>query len=95
MGIPHKVQWKTKRYRSLANIDNHDLDIKSIKHIYKECHAFGHVTFRIKTDKGVNAALDSKLGHEIQWSRKNYISLYFEATILMQLKYSQIKKTPM
>ena len=36
------------------------LNIKSIKQLYKECHALSHTTSRIKADSNVNATLDNK-----------------------------------
>ena len=57
------------------------LNIKSIKHLYKECHAFSHTTSRLKADSNVNVALDNKLHRESAWSRKGSIIVYSENCI--------------
>ncbi len=40
------------------------MNIKTLEHIYKECHAIAHTTSRLKADSTVNAALSSKLAYE-------------------------------
>jgi hypothetical protein len=45
----------------------HDL---SVSHIYKETHAVSHASSRMKADDTVNAALESRLLREQEWTRK-------------------------
>ena len=54
------------------------LNIKSLMQLYKESHAVAHASARFKADDTVNAALDSKLSHESQWSRKASVTVYSE-----------------
>ena len=54
------------------------LNIKSISHLYKECHATSHATSRLKADDAVNLALDCKLQHESKWVRKDSVTVYSE-----------------
>lgn len=46
------------------------LNIKRPSHLYLEGHAGNHTLMRFKGDSIVNAALDSKLSRESQWTRK-------------------------
>ena len=46
------------------------LGLKTPSHIYKEAHAGTYVAMRLKGDKIVNHALDSRLERESEWSRK-------------------------
>ncbi len=50
------------------------LNIRSLEHIYRECHAIAHTTSRMEADSVVNAALTLKLQYEQQWTRKGSIS---------------------
>ena len=59
------------------------LCIKSPAHLYKESRAVAHATSRLKADKQVNTALDSKVYRERQWVRKDSITVYSE-NILQQ-----------
>ena len=52
--------------------------VKSISHIYREAHAVSHTSSRMKADKSVNTALDSRLQQESQWVRKGSVSVYSE-----------------
>ena len=54
------------------------LNIKSISHLYKECHATSHTTSRIIADQNVNLALDSRVQRESQWVRKDSVTVYSE-----------------
>ena len=54
------------------------LNIKSVCHLYKECHSIAHATSRIQADKNVYAALDSCLDHERTWTRILSITTYAE-----------------
>ena len=54
------------------------LNIKSISHLYRETHAVSHASSRIKADKTVNTALDTRVDRESQWSRKGSIAVYSE-----------------
>jgi hypothetical protein len=56
----------------------HGLGIKSFTQIYKEAHAISHTTSRLKADKTVNDALDSKITREQNWTRKESIAVYSE-----------------
>ena len=47
------------------------LDIKPPSQLYLEGHAGNYVNNRLKGDRVVNAALDSVLERESQWSRKS------------------------
>ncbi len=58
------------------------LNIKSITHLYKECHSISHATSRLKGDARVNAALDSKAEHEQSWTRKQSITCYSEQQLV-------------
>ncbi len=49
------------------------LNIKSVS------HATSHVTSRLKADKMVNSALDSRVSQEEQWTRKGSITTYSES----------------
>ncbi len=55
------------------------LNIKSIFHLYKETHAISHATSRRKADTQVNVTLDTRLEHEIKWTRKNSVTVYSES----------------
>ncbi len=64
---------------TLAVIHSHEgLGIKSLSHIYKECHAVSHATSRLKADTAVNTALDSRVAREQKWTRKGSITTYCE-----------------
>ena len=49
---------------------NRYLNILSISELYDQCQTTAHISSRAKGDKLVNAALDSRLNHELEWSRK-------------------------
>ncbi len=51
------------------------LGIKSITHLYRECHGVCHATSRLKADKTVNVALDERINHERNWTRKGSITV--------------------
>ena len=53
------------------------LGIKSISHL-NECHGICHITSRIKAEKIVDVALDQRLNHEKNWSRKGLITVKSE-----------------
>ena len=48
----------------------HGLNIKSITQIYEEAHALAYASSRMKADRTVNAALDSRLEREKNWTKK-------------------------
>ena len=54
------------------------LNIKSISHLYRECHGICHATSRMKADQTVNTALDEKLLNERKWTRKGSITVESE-----------------
>ena len=54
------------------------LSIKSLSHLYKETHAISHASSRLKADRQVNVALDSRIDRERQWSRKGSITVFSE-----------------
>ncbi len=54
------------------------LDIKSISHLYRECHGIAHTSSRLKADSTVNVALDQRLNHEQNWTRKGSITVESE-----------------
>jgi len=47
------------------------LNIPSIQELYDQCQISAYISSRIKGDNIVNAALDSRLSHEQQWTRKH------------------------
>ncbi len=51
------------------------LGIKSISHLYRECHGIAHTSSRLKADSTVNTALDQRLHHERKWTRKGSITV--------------------
>ncbi len=77
------------------------LNIKSISHLYKETNAISHATSRLKADTQVNVALDTRLVHEIKWTRKNSVTVYSESQLHQaidsapddQQSVMQVKKT--
>ncbi len=46
------------------------MSIQSVTELYHQCHTNAYVSTRMKSDKLVNYALDSKLEREGQWTRK-------------------------
>ena len=54
------------------------LNIKSLSHIYKEAHAVSHTNSRLKADRAVNVALESRVAREASWTRKGSITSYSE-----------------
>ncbi len=79
MNFPLQIQLNLKpsklvRLSCSASISvlhlNQFMSIKSDTELYHLCHANAYVSFRIKGDKLVNYALDSKLEREGKWTHK-------------------------
>ena len=71
------------------------LNIKSLQHIYQECHAIAHASSRLKADDKVNSALSSKIEHERKWTNKGSITCYSEDKFQEAVtSIHQAKKTP-
>ena len=47
------------------------IDIKPIKYLYKESQTNAYLSSRLKADRKVNVALDSRLNRESNWKRKS------------------------
>ncbi len=52
------------------------LGIKSLTHLYKECHSIAYVSSMIKADKKVKNCLESKRLRELSWKKKFSITNY-------------------
>ena len=69
------------------------LGVKSISHLYRECHGICHTTSRIKADTVVNVALDQRLNHEKNWTRKGSITVDSEDVYQSVISNDTVDKT--
>ena len=70
------------------------LNIPSISELYDQSQISAYISSRVKGDKVVNAALDSRLNHEQQWSRKYSTTTACDKAFKSALAKSNITDLP-